>query len=47
MQAIVNRSGFNAVLTNSSDVHGYEHVCSPNDGSKNQLNNYLSVPLMS
>ena len=44
MQAIVNRSGSNAFSTNSS---GYEHACSPNDGSKNQLNNYLSVPLMS
>ena len=42
----VNRSGFNAVSTNSSDVHVYEHTYSPNDGSKNQLNNYLSMLLM-
>ena len=46
-EATVNRSGFNVVLTNSSDAHAYEHACSPNDGSKNQLNNYFSNPLMS
>ena len=34
---MVNRSNFNVVLTNSSDAHAYEHSCSPNDGSKNQL----------
>ena len=45
-EAMVNRSGFNAVSTNSSDAHAYEHAYSPNDGSKNQLNNYFSTPLM-
>ena len=44
-EAMVNRSGFNVVLTNSSDAHTYEHACSPNNGSKNQLNNF-SIPLM-
>ena len=43
---MVNRSGFNAVSTNGSDARAYEHTCSPNDGSKNQLNNYFSIPLM-
>ena len=28
-EAMVNRSGFNVVPTNSSDAHAYEHVCSP------------------
>ena len=37
--AIVNRFVFNVVLTNGSDTHAYEHTCSPNDGSKNLLNN--------
>ena len=41
-EVMVNRSGFNVVLTNSSDAHAYEHECSPN---KNQLNNYFSTPL--
>ena len=45
-EAMVNRSGFNVVLTNSSDAHGYEHAYSLNDGSKNQLNNYFSTPLI-
>ena len=36
-EAIVNKSGFNTFLTNSSDAHVYEHTCSPNNGSKNQL----------
>ena len=45
-EAMVNRSGFNVVSTNSSDVHAYEHVCSPHNASKNQLNNYFSTPLM-
>ena len=45
-EAMVNRSGVNVVSTNSSDVHEYDHTCSPNDGSKNQLNNYSSVTLM-
>ena len=43
-EAMVNRPSFNAVTTNSNDVHAYEHACSPNDGSKNQPNN--STPLM-
>ena len=46
-KAMVNRSGFNVVSTNSSDAHAYEHACSPNDGGKNQLNNYFYIPLMS
>ena len=46
-EAMVNRSGFNVVSTNSSNAHVFEHVCLPNDGSKNQLNNYFSTPLMS
>ena len=41
-----NRSDFNVVSTNSNDVHGYEHAYSPNDGSKNQPNNYFSTLLM-
>ena len=45
-KAIVNGSGINAVSTNSNVVHAYEHTYLPNDGSKNQLNNYLSNPLM-
>ena len=45
-KVMVNRSGFNVVSTNSSDEHAYEHACSPNNGSKNQLNNYFSTPLM-
>ena len=45
-EADVNRSGFNALSTNSSDAHVYEHTCSPNDGSKNQINNFFSTPLM-
>ena len=32
-KSIANRSGFNAVSTNSSNTYAYEHVCSPNDGS--------------
>ena len=43
---MINRSSFNVVLTNSSDAHAYEQVCSPYDGSKNQLNNYFSTRLM-
>ena len=38
---MVNRSGFNVVSTNNSDVHAYEDVYSTNDGSKNQLNNFF------
>ena len=34
-EVMFNRSGFNVVSTKSSDVHAYEHACSPNDGSKN------------
>ena len=45
-EAIVNRSSFNVVLTNSSDAHLYEHKCLPNDDNKNQLNNYFSTLLM-
>ena len=45
-KAMVNKSGFNIVLTNSNDAHAYEHACSPSNGSKNQLNNYFSIPLM-
>ena len=45
-EVIVNRSGFNVISTNISDAHVYEHVYSPKDGSKNQLDNYLSTPLM-
>ena len=44
-EVMVNRSGFNVVLTNSSDAHAYEHECSPNNGNKNQLNNYFSILL--
>ena len=40
-EAMVNISDFNVVSTNSSDVHAYEHACSPNDGSRNQLSNYF------
>ena len=46
-KAMVNRSSFNVVSTNSSDAHAYEHAYSPNDGSKNHLNNYFYTPLMS
>ena len=45
-EAIVKSFDFNIVSTYSSDVHAYELMCSPNDGSKNQLNNYFSIPLM-
>ena len=45
-EVMINRSGFNVVSTNSSDAHTYEQACSPNDGSKNQLNNYFSILLM-
>ena len=31
-KAIINRSSFNVALTNSSNAHGYQHACSPNDG---------------
>ena len=43
-KAIANRSNFNVVSTNYSDAHVYELVCSPNDGSKNELNYYLFTP---
>ena len=43
---MVNRSSFNVVSKNNSDAHAYEHSCSPDDGSKNQLNNYFSTPLI-
>ena len=33
-EATVNRSSFNVVSTNSNDAHEYEHMCSPNNGSK-------------
>ena len=39
-------SGFKVVSTNSNDAHAYVYACSPNDGSKIQLNNYFSTPLM-
>ena len=42
-EVMVNRSSFTVASTNSNDAHTYEHVCSPNDGSKNQLN-YFSTP---
>ena len=45
-EAMVNRTGFNVGSTNSNDAHAYEHACSPNDGSKNQPNNYFSTPLV-
>ena len=45
-EVIVNRSGFNVISTNISDAHVYEHMYSPKDGSKNQLDDYLSTPLM-
>ena len=45
-EAMVNRSSFNVVSKNYSDAHVYEHSCSPNDGSKHQLNNYFSTPLI-
>ena len=45
-KAIVNRTSFNVALTNSSNAHGYQHACSPNNGCINQLNNYPSTPLM-
>ena len=41
-----NGSGFNVVSTSSSNVHVYEHTCSPNVGSKNQPNNYFSMPFI-
>ena len=41
-KVMINRSGFNVVLTNSSDALVYEHMCSSNDGSKNQRNNYFN-----
>ena len=44
-EVMVNWSGFNVVSTNSSNAYVYKHVCSPNDGSKNQLN-YFSTLLM-
>ena len=40
-EAMVNRSSFKVVSTNSNDAYAYEHACSPNDGSKNKLNNYF------
>ena len=40
-ETIVNRSSFNVVSAFSSNAHAHEHVCSPNTGSKNQLNNYF------
>ena len=42
-EALVNRSGLNAVSTNSDEKYVYVHACSPNDVSKNQLNNYLLI----
>ena len=33
-EAMVNRSGFNVVSTNSSNAHAYEHACSQNNGSE-------------
>ena len=45
-EAMVSRSGYQVVSTNSNNAHAYEHTCSPNDGSKHQLNNYFSIPLM-
>ena len=42
-EAMVNRYGFNVVSTNSRDAHAYEHAYSPNDCSRNQLNNYFST----
>ena len=43
---MVNRSGFNVVSTNSSDTHVYELACSPNNGRKNQLNNFFLSPFL-
>ena len=45
-EVMVNRCGFKVVSTNSNDVHAYERACSPNDGSKDQSNNYFRTPLM-
>ena len=45
-EAIVNRSSFNVVSTNSNDVHAYKHKCSPNNSSKNQPNDYSSTPVL-
>ena len=44
---MVNRSGFDVVSTNSNSAHMYEYACSRSNGSKNQLNSYLSTTLMS
>ena len=45
-EAMVNRSGFEVISTNSNDAHAYEYACLPNDGSKNQPNNYFPTLLM-
>ena len=45
-KVMVNTSDFNVVSTNSSNAHAYEHLSSPNDGSKNQPKNYFSTLLM-
>ena len=45
-EAMVNRSSFNVVSTNSSDAHAFKHACSPCNGSKSHLNDYLSTLLM-
>ena len=45
-KTMVNRSSFNAVSTNCSDAHAYEHACSSNDDSKNQPKQLFSSILM-
>ena len=45
-KAMINQSGLNIVSTNNSDMHAYEHACSPNDGTQKQPNNYFPTPLM-
>ena len=40
-KAMVNQSGYNVVSTNSSNAHAYEHACSPNNGSKSELNKFF------
>ena len=37
-EVMFNRLGFNI---NSIYAHVYEHMCSPNNDSKNHLNNYF------
>ena len=44
-EAMVNRSGFNVVSTNSSNAHAYEHACSQTMVAKS-TKHYFSTPLM-